>query len=109
MKKIKSLICIILVGLSVSSCKDFLTLMPLNDIVLENFWTDMSDVESVLLGSYAALESGDCAKRMLVWGTYLGEVKLVKWQGARPMEIVWRLKTPMPASFFKIARHRAIG
>ena len=41
--------------------------------------------------------------------TYLGEVKLVKWQGARPMEIVWRLKTPMPASFFKIARHRAIG
>lgn len=42
--------------------------MPLNDIVLENFWTDMSDVESVLLGSYAALESGDCAKRMLVWG-----------------------------------------
>ena len=41
--------------------------------------------------------------------TYLGEVTLVKWQGARPMEIVWRLKTPMPASFFKIARHRAIG
>ena len=41
--------------------------------------------------------------------TYLGEVKLEKWQGARPMEIVWRLKTPMPASFFKIARHRAIG
>jgi len=41
--------------------------------------------------------------------TYLGEVKLVKWQGARPMEIIWRLKTPMPASFFKIARHRTIG
>jgi hypothetical protein len=41
--------------------------------------------------------------------TYLGEVKLVKWRGARPMEIIWRLKTPMPASFFKIARHRAIG
>lgn len=41
--------------------------------------------------------------------TYLGEVKLVKWQGARPMEIIWHLKTPMPASFFKIARHRAIG
>lgn len=41
--------------------------------------------------------------------TYLGEVTMVKWQGARPMEIVWRLKTPMPASFFKIARHRAIG
>ena len=41
--------------------------------------------------------------------TYLGQVTLVKWQGAKPMEIVWRLKTPMPASFFKIARHRSIG
>ena len=40
--------------------------------------------------------------------TYLGEVKLVKWQGARPMEIVWRLKTPMPASLLKIAKHRAV-
>lgn len=41
--------------------------------------------------------------------TYLGKVTLVQWQGARPMEILWHLKTPMPASFFKIARHRAIG
>ena len=41
--------------------------------------------------------------------TYLGEVLLEKWRGARPMEIVWRLKTPMPASFFKIAKHRAVG
>lgn len=41
--------------------------------------------------------------------TYLGEVKLVKWQGARPMEIVWRLKTPMPASMLNIAKHRAVG
>ena len=68
MKKIKSLACIALVGLSVSSCKDWLTLMPLNDIVLENFWTDMNDVESVLLGSYSALESSDCVTRMLIWG-----------------------------------------
>ena len=41
--------------------------------------------------------------------TYLGEVKLVKWQGARPMEIIWNLKTPMPASMLNIARHRAVG
>ena len=41
--------------------------------------------------------------------TYLGEVKLVKWQSARPMEIVWRLKTPMPASMLNIAKHRAVG
>jgi superfamily II DNA or RNA helicase len=41
--------------------------------------------------------------------TYLGEVKLLRWQGAKPIEIVWRLKTPMPASVLNIARHRAVG
>ena len=41
--------------------------------------------------------------------TYLGEVTLVKYQGSKPMEIVWKLKTPMPASFLKIAKHRAVG
>ena len=68
MKKIKSLFLIALVGASFSSCNDFLTLDPLNDIVLENFWTDKSDVESVLLGAYSALEKSDCLLRMAVWG-----------------------------------------
>lgn len=68
MKRIKSFLLAALVGLSFNSCNDFLTLEPLNDIVLENFWTDKSDVESVLLGAYSALESGDCVKRMIIWG-----------------------------------------
>ena len=41
--------------------------------------------------------------------TYLGEVKLVKWQGAKPIEIIWKLKTPMPASMLNIAKHRIVG
>ena len=68
MKNIKSLLLAALVGLSSTSCNDFLELEPLNDIVLENFWTDKSDVESVLLGAYSALESSDCLLRMLIWG-----------------------------------------
>lgn len=40
--------------------------------------------------------------------TYLGEVNLVRWQGAKPIEIVWKLKTPMPASMLNIAKHRAV-
>lgn len=68
MKKFKSILCLALAGLSMSSCKDFLTLMPLNEIVLENFWTDKSDVESVLLGAYSALEKSDCVVRMSIWG-----------------------------------------
>lgn len=68
MKKIKSIFCIALAALTTTSCEDFLTLMPLNDIVLENFWTDKSDVESVLLGAYSALEKSDCVIRMSIWG-----------------------------------------
>ena len=56
MKNIKSIFCIALAGATLSSCNDFLTLVPLNDIVYENYWTSKGDVESVLLGAYSALE-----------------------------------------------------
>lgn len=70
MKKIKSYILVAMMGLSVTSCEDFLTLMPLNEVVLENFWTDSKDVESVLRGAYAALETSDCILRMAAWGEF---------------------------------------
>ena len=68
MKKIKVYLSALLMGLTVSSCNDYLTLMPLNEIVMENFWTNKDDVESVLLGAYASLESKDCVVRMSIWG-----------------------------------------
>ena len=70
MKKIKSLIYIAIVGLTTTfvSCKDWLSLMPLNEVVLENFWTEKADVESVLLGAYATLETNDQVTRMSIWG-----------------------------------------
>ena len=68
MKKFKTIACTAFLGLSLVSCNDFLTLIPLNDVVLENFWTDKADVESVLLGAYAQLESSDCITRMSIWG-----------------------------------------
>lgn len=51
-----------------SSCDDFLTIKPQNEIVLENFWTEEADVNSVLFSCYAKLASTDCMKRMIVWG-----------------------------------------
>ena len=33
-----------------TSCSDFLDVQPLNDVVLENYWTKKSDVTSVLMG-----------------------------------------------------------
>ncbi len=39
---------------------------------------------------------------------YLGEVTLVSYEGNRPMQIIWKLKTPMPASVCEYARKYAI-
>ncbi len=55
-----------LVGLT--SCDDFLSIEPQNDIVLENYWTEEADVNSVLNSCYAQLESRECISRMIVWG-----------------------------------------
>lgn len=41
---------------------------------------------------------------------YLGEVELVEWSGAKPMQILWRLKNKMPSSVFSYAaKFKAIG
>ncbi len=42
--------------------------------------------------------------------TYLGEVDWVEYKGNKPIEILWKLKTKMPASVFEYAgRYAAIG
>lgn len=52
-----------------SSCfNKFLTLYPLNEIVLENYWTEKADVESTLRSVYAAMESKDCIEKMILFG-----------------------------------------
>ena len=51
-----------------ASCSDFLDVLPLNDVVLENYWTKKSDVTSVLMGCYESLQSSDCVTRMGLWG-----------------------------------------
>lgn len=54
--------------LTLSGCNDFLSIEPQNDIVLENYWTEEADVNSVMNSCYAQLESTDCIRRMVVWG-----------------------------------------
>ena len=50
------------------SCSDFLDILPMNDVVLENYWTEKADVTSVMNSCYEALENGDAMNRMAVWG-----------------------------------------
>lgn len=67
-KKVLGSISALMLALSFTSCEDFLSITPTNDIVLENFWTEEADVYSVVNGCYAQLENSDCISRMIVWG-----------------------------------------
>ena len=58
----------IVAALLLTSCNDFLDVLPLNDVVLENYWTKESDATSVLMGCYESLQSEDCVTRMGLWG-----------------------------------------
>ena len=50
------------------SCSDFLDILPMNDVVLENYWTEKADVLSVMNSCYESLEHSDAMTRMVVWG-----------------------------------------
>ncbi|NLV38979.1 MAG: RagB/SusD family nutrient uptake outer membrane protein [Bacteroidales bacterium] len=66
--------------LTLSSCGDWLEITPLNDIVLENFWTDKTDVENVVASCYTALLGSDVVSRMLIWGELRSD-NMVQGQG----------------------------
>lgn len=51
-----------------TSCSDFLNILPMNDVVLENYWTEKGDVTSVMNSCYETLEHSDAMTRMVVWG-----------------------------------------
>ena len=50
------------------SCSDFLEILPMNEVVLENFWTEKADVSSVMNSCYETFEHSDALVRMGVWG-----------------------------------------
>ena len=53
---------------TLTGCEDFLDIKPLNDIVLENFWNEKSDVDNMISGCYSAMQSRDFVERLMVWG-----------------------------------------
>lgn len=63
--------CVALLGaLSLSSCSDFLEITPQEIIVLDKFWNEKADVESVVAGCYTAMQSDAVVSRMMVWGEF---------------------------------------
>ena len=56
-KQVTRLFSAALFASSLTACDDFLNIIPLNDVVLENYWTEEADVASVVNSFYAQLES----------------------------------------------------
>lgn len=51
-----------------TSCTDFLTIIPPDKIVHENFWQTKEDVNGMLATSYLKLANAQAVKRAIVWG-----------------------------------------
>jgi hypothetical protein len=64
--RILSAVALMVAGLGFTSCD--IDLLPLNEVVYENFWTNKDDVESVVTACYGALQSSDVVTRLVVWG-----------------------------------------
>lgn len=53
---------------ALTSCSDYLNVEPLEQITLENFWTEKADVENMIAGCYERLQQQDVIDRMMIWG-----------------------------------------
>lgn len=64
--KIKLTVAVAVAGMGISSCS--LDMLPLNDVVLENYWTDKSDVESVVASCYSGMQENGYVSNFIAWG-----------------------------------------
>ncbi len=55
------------------SCDDFLTILPTDKIVLEDFWKSKEDVDNMVAESYRLMSHWDFLSRMIVWGELRGD------------------------------------
>ena len=51
-----------------TSCTDFLTIIPPDKIVHEQFWHTKDDVNGMLATSYLKLATTDAVSKAIVWG-----------------------------------------
>lgn len=56
-----------------TGCSDFLDILPMDQVVLENYWKEKADVTSAVNGCYEALADEAVVTRMGVWGEMRSE------------------------------------
>lgn len=57
---------IVCAGLALTSCD--LDLLPLNSVVLENYWTNKDDVDKSLAACYVGMQEGGWVSDAIIWG-----------------------------------------
>ena len=67
----KYIICAVAMTAPLTGCSDFLDILPMNEVVLENYWTEKGDVTSVVNSCYESLENGDCITQ--TWSMFYKE------------------------------------
>lgn len=67
-KSIIKLTVVVLTLTAMTSCDDFLTITPTNEIVLDNYWKEKADVESMVASCYTRMSKSDMMARYIVWG-----------------------------------------
>ena len=51
-----------------TSCDDYLTVLPTDQITDEDFWKDKNDLDNVRAAAYAKMIEGGVVERMFLWG-----------------------------------------
>ncbi len=59
---------LVLMGTGLTSCEDFLTVLPTNQMPEQSYWQDKSDLEGVRAAAYSQLSDASVTSRILYWG-----------------------------------------
>lgn len=65
---IKNAALAVCVGLLAASCADFLEIEPRDIVTEDNFWNEKSDIDQMVAGCYASMQTEDFINRCIVWG-----------------------------------------
>lgn len=66
----KSLLALPLAVGCLASCSDWLEVKPQNIITIDEFWNEKADVDGMIAGLYASMQSQNVMERMMIWGEF---------------------------------------
>ena len=62
-----------LLSLALLGCSDFLQITPRDIVTEDNFWNEKADIDQMVAGCYASMQSDNFIRRCVVWGELRSE------------------------------------